>query len=218
MATNSANPAKSLNPPTDPGAKYSQTPVFISAINELNTNTDQLQKRQKLLIQIEDVLSARYRVPNKIMSYIARFNHPRAAMTSNDIPSFETILSSITGAEQINLIIHSPGGDGTIVEKMVDMCRAHLSGAGRQFRVIVPNIAKSAATVLTLGADKILMGYCSELGPIDPQVVIAVSGVTQQISAFAFVESRDKLMEQIADAAKTGSPMFGLLQQHSVHQ
>jgi hypothetical protein len=188
-------------------------PVFISAINELNTNADQLQKRQKLLIQIEDMLTARFGSPNKVMSYVVRFSHSRSGMSSNDIPSFETVLNSVTSAEQINLIMHSPGGDGTIVEKMVDMCRSHLSGKNRQFRVIGPNIAKSAATVLTLGADKVLMGYCSELGPIDPQVPIVVSGVTQWISAFAFVDSRDNLMEQIAEATKKGKPTTGLLQQ-----
>lgn len=84
-------------------------------------------------------------------------------MQTADIPNLETILSSVSGADQINLLLHSPGGDGTIVEKMVDMCRAHLAGQNRKLRVIVPNIAKSAATVLALGADQILMGYCSEL-------------------------------------------------------
>jgi len=96
---------------------------------------------------------------------------------------------------------------------MVDMCRAHLSGPNRKLRVIVPNIAKSAATVLALGADQILMGYCSELGPIDPQVPIAVSGMTQWVSAFAFVEARDKLMDQITAAIKKKEPTVGLLQQ-----
>lgn len=134
-------------------------------------------------------------------------------MLTADIPSLETVLNSISGADQINLLLHSPGGDGTIVEKMVDMCRSHLSGQNRKLRVIVPNIAKSAATVLALGADQILMGYCSELGPIDPQVPIVVSGMTQWISAFAFVEARDKLMEQIAEAIKKKEPTVGLLQQ-----
>ncbi|MGI0135044.1 MAG: SDH family Clp fold serine proteinase, partial [Candidatus Micrarchaeaceae archaeon] len=131
-----------------------------------------------------------------------------------DIPHLETVLNSISGADQINLLLHSPGGDGTIVEKMVEMCRSHLSGGqNRKFRVIVPNIAKSAATVLALGADQILMGYCSELGPIDPQVVVAVSGMTQSVSAFAFVEARDKLMAQIAEAIKKNEPTVGLLTQ-----
>jgi hypothetical protein len=133
-------------------------------------------------------------------------------MSSNDIPTFESVLASISGAEQINLLLHSPGGDATIVDKMVDMCRSHLSGRRKAFRVIVPNIAKSAATVLALGSDKILMGYCSELGPIDPQVAIAVSGVTQWVSALSFVDSRDKLLKDIANAVKQGKPTQGLLQ------
>jgi ClpP class serine protease len=54
---------------------------------------------------------------------------------------------------------------------MVDMCRTHLAGTDQKLRVIVPNIAKSAATLFALGADEILMGYLSELGPIDPQVL-----------------------------------------------
>ena len=201
------------NPPVDPTAKYSQAPVFLGIINELNAHQDQLQKRQKLITQIEELLTSRYEANNRLISYIFRFGHPRSSMSSNDIASFADILKSVSGAQQINLILHSPGGDGTIVEKMVDMCRSHLSGEDRKLRVIVPNIAKSAATVLALGADKILMGYCSELGPIDPQVPISVSGVTQWISALAFVESRNKLMEQIAEATAKQKPIAGLLQQ-----
>ncbi len=134
-------------------------------------------------------------------------------MNTADIPSLEAVLSSISGANQINLLLHSPGGDGTLVEKMVEMCRTHLSGQNGKLRVIVPNIAKSAATLLTLGADQILMGYCSEIGPIDPQVSTTVSGMPQWVSAFAFVEARDKLMDKIADASKKKEPTVGLLQQ-----
>jgi hypothetical protein len=187
--------------------------MFLGVINELNVNQDQLQKRNRLIAEIEDLLGTRYGAKNRLMSYVFRFGHARASMTSNDIPSFESVLNSLDGAEQINLLLHSPGGDATIVEKMVDMCRSHLSGKRKAFRVIVPNIAKSAATVLALGADKIVMGYCSELGPIDPQVQIAVSGVTQSVSALSFVESRDKLMNEIEEAIKHGKPTVGLVQQ-----
>lgn len=197
----------------DPGKKFSQSPMFLGVINELNVNLDQLQKRNKLIAEIEDLLSTRYGARNRLMSYVFRFGHARASMTSSDIPSFESVLNSLAGAEQINLLLHSPGGDATIVEKMVDMCRSHLSGERKAFRVVVPNIAKSAATVLALGADKIVMGYCSELGPIDPQVQIAVSGVTQWVSALSFVESRDKLMSEIEEAVKHGKPTVGLVQQ-----
>lgn len=201
-----------LTPP-DPNAKLQQTPVFMAVMNELNVNSDQLQKRQQLIKKIETALSDRFGAPNRLISYVLRFGHARTSMHTADIPHLKTLLDSLPSADQINVLLHSPGGDGTIVEKIVEMCRAHLSGGNRKLRVIVPNIAKSAATVLALGADEILMGYCSELGPIDPQVPIAVSGITQWVSAFAFVEARDKLMAQITEAVQKNEPTVGLLQQ-----
>ena len=206
-------PGPPTGPPPDPDTKYKGTPVFMAIINELNLNADQLSKRQKLIAEIEAGLTARYGSPNRLISYVLRFGHARTSMHTSDVPSLETALNSISGAGQINLLLHSPGGDGTIVEKIVAMCRSHMFGEKRKFRVVVPNIAKSAATLLALGADQILMGYCSELGPIDPQVPIVVSGMTQWVSAFAFVEARDKLMEQIAKAWKNKTPTVGLLQQ-----
>lgn len=205
-----------LSPPNiapEPSSKYQNTPVFMTVLSELNVNLDQLARRQKLVAEIEAALDSRYGKGNRVVSYISRFGHSRTMMQTQDIPHLETALNSISGANQINLVLHSPGGDGTIVEKMVEVFRAHLSKTNRKFRVIVPNIAKSAATLLTLGADLILMGYCSELGPIDPQVAIAVSGVTQWVSAFAFVDARDKLMEQISEAVGKKQPTAGLLQQ-----
>jgi len=210
MATPSVA-AGTLSP--DPATKYAGTPIYMAVLGELNVNADQLLKRQKLIKEIETALTARYGSANRLISYVLRFGHARTLMQTGDIPNLETTLNSISAADQINLILHSPGGDGTIVEKMVDMCRAHLTGQNRKLRVIVPNIAKSAATILALGADQILMGYCSELGPIDPQVPIAVSGITQWVSAFAFVEVRDKLMDQIVEATKKKEPTVGLLQQ-----
>lgn len=38
------------------------------------------------------------------------------------------------------------------------------------FSVIIPFVAKSAATMIAIGADEIVMGPTSELGPIDPLV------------------------------------------------
>ncbi len=199
--------------PAEPSAKFEDMPVFMTVLNELNVNSEQLHKRQKLIAEIEKSLTDRYGCANRLICYVLRFGHARTLMHTSDIPHLETLLTSIHDTEQINLLLHSPGGDGTIVEKMVEICRSHLSGQNRKLRVIVPNIAKSAATVLALGADQILMGYCSELGPIDPQVLIAVSGMTQFVSAFAFVEARDKLMGQIAEALKKNEPTVGLLQQ-----
>jgi hypothetical protein len=200
-------------PPINPLAKVQQTLAFVNIISELDVNRDQLNKRQKIILDIETLLTSKYSASNRMISYIFRFGHPRASINFADIAALETVLNSISGSQQLNVLLHSPGGDGAIIEKIVDMCRSHLAGKNRKLRVIVPNIAKSPATVFALGADQIIMGYCSELGPIDPQVPIVVSGMTQWISALAFVESRDSLIAQIKEATKTNEPTAGLLQQ-----
>ncbi len=204
------------NPPDDAqksAAKVSTAPIFVQVLNECNVNNDQLAKRQKLIIKMEETLTKRYGSANRLVSYVLRFGHAKTMMSTSDVPSLASMLSTVSGADQINLLVHSPGGDGTIAEKLIDMCRSHLSGQNQKLRVIVPNLAKSAATILALGADEILMGYVSDLGPIDPQIPIVVSGATQWVSAFAFVEARDKLVEQINVAIKKKEPTAALLQQ-----
>jgi len=200
-------------PQPSPEAKVKQSQTYLGILGELDINADQWNRRKSLIGQLEEKLSERYGARNRLMSYIFRSGHPRAMITSADVSSFESVVSSLAGAEQINLIIHSPGGDGTIIEKMVEMSRSHCVGANRKFRVIVPNIAKSAATLLALGSDTIVMGYCSELGPIDPQLVINVSGAFQQISAQSFVDARDSLLQEIQKAASEKKDAMGYLQQ-----
>jgi hypothetical protein len=214
-------PGAPTNPPAGPpndemqaAAKVNTQPVFVSVLNECNVNIDQLARRQKLIGVIEDLLTKRFGGTNRLVTYTMRFGHQRTMMHTADVPSLQSILSSVAGADQINLQIHSPGGDGTIAEKLVDMCRSYLSNTpNRKFRVIVPNLAKSAATILALGADEILMGHISELGPIDPQIPMIVSGATQWVSAFAFVEARDNLVKEINQAAQKKQPTVALLQQ-----
>ncbi|MEW6438010.1 MAG: hypothetical protein AB1508_12675 [Pseudomonadota bacterium] len=193
--------------------KFGRDRLLATIIGELNINQDQLSKRQELIKKIEKKLTEKYKAENKLISYIIRFGHAKAMMSSADIASLASILASVKHADQLNVILHGPGGDGSIVEKMVEMCRDHLPRHSQVLRVIVPNIAKSAATVFALGADKIIMGYCSELGPIDPQVPVVNSGVTQFISAWAYVEAREKLMEKIAEAVKKNEPTVGFLTQ-----
>ena len=67
----------------------------------------------------------------------------------------------------ILLILYSLGGSieaGYLISKT---CKRLSNG---KFVVAVPRKAKSAATLLSLGADEIHMGLMSELGPIDPQI------------------------------------------------
>ena len=66
----------------------------------------------------------------------------------------------------LDLIIDSGGGDIGVAVKIVEICE-HYSD---KFTVIVPFLAKSAATIIALSADDLILGKVGELGPIDPQV------------------------------------------------
>lgn len=71
----------------------------------------------------------------------------------------------------VDLLLQTPGGDVDQAERIVLICRKRV-GAGT-FRVIVPDSAKSAGTLIAIAADEIVMGEPSELGPIDPQIMLA---------------------------------------------
>jgi ATP-dependent protease ClpP protease subunit len=132
-----------------------------------------------------------------------------ASIDSDDIPAFGDILMSVGEVDQLNLIINSPGGDGTVAEKIIELCRAYC----KEFNVIVPNRAKSAATIIALGGDQIVMGYCSELGPIDAQVMIIVGGIPHYISAQSFLDARDVLEDRYRKAIKEKQDPKPVLQQ-----
>lgn len=64
------------------------------------------------------------------------------------------------------LVIDSGGGYAQAAFQIANLFRRHAGG----FVAVVPRYAKSAATLLTLGADEILMGEDAELGPLDAQL------------------------------------------------
>jgi hypothetical protein len=115
-----------------------------------------------------------------------------------DILLFEDLLRTTGGAQEGYLIINSPGGDGNVAEKIITMCRQRFT---KSFKVIVPNFAKSAAMMIALGSDKILMGYLAELGPIDPQLGNPVAGGL--IPARSFIDG----LEMIRSNIKKGDPV-----------
>lgn len=88
-------------------------------------------------------------------------------ISRGDAKGFEDVLSS-TDRKKGDLLINSRGGMPNAAEKILMMCRNYFS---ESFEVIVPDYAKSAATMIAIGADKINMGHLSELGPVDPQLV-----------------------------------------------
>jgi hypothetical protein len=178
--------------------------ILSSVLEEHDLVAAQRTKRKELL----EALEAKAPAGTKC-AYISFFCSDQASLDSGDVPAIGDILASVGDVDELNLLISGPGGDGTIAEKLIELCRAYC----KIFRVIVPNRAKSAATVIALGADEIVMGFCSELGPIDAQVPIVVGGLVRWISAQSFIDSRDSLLDRYAKAVKKKEDTKAILQQ-----
>jgi hypothetical protein len=70
-------------------------------------------------------------------------------------------------SKDILLVLLNGGGSIEPAFQISKLCKAY---ARNRFLVIVPRDAKSAATLLAIGADEIHMGPLGQLGPIDPQL------------------------------------------------
>jgi len=139
----------------------------------------------------------------KLIIYIANFNHPMGAIHLTDVLPFEEVLRT-TESDYIDLLINSPGGEINATEKLVTMLRERF----KDIRVIIPNQAKSAATMIALASDGIVMGYLSELGPIDSQISIPnPDGTVRQVPAQSVIDSIELLTEKIDQAKREGTPL-----------
>ena len=89
-------------------------------------------------------------------------------ITDAVITPFADAVGDVHHDASLDLMLTSPGGDGETAKRMATMCHADRD----DFRVIVPETAASAATLLALAAETILMTSTSVLGPVDPQIFL----------------------------------------------
>ncbi|HWS85270.1 MAG TPA: hypothetical protein VN207_13530 [Ktedonobacteraceae bacterium] len=89
-----------------------------------------------------------------------------------DKDSFDEVTRSLQKGSKIDILLHSPGGLAEATESIVALLRERFS----HIRFIIPNVAKSAATMLAMSGEQLLMDDRSELGPTDPQMIFRQDG------------------------------------------
>jgi len=116
--------------------------------------------KKQLIRQIEGLRSSR------VITYVTsdRQGPFNARIAMDVIPLISKQLRTIQKKENIDLFIYSAGGDTMVPWRLVSMIREYCD----KFSVLVPYKAHSAATMIALGADEIVMSDLSELSPIDP--------------------------------------------------
>lgn len=124
------------------------------------------------------------------------------AVFAHNITYLEELLFDAQPDQPLHLLLASPGGDGEAAIRMVRSIQSRCT----ELTIIVPDMAKSAATLMCLGADRILIGPSGDLGPVDPQVSIERS----LVSAKEIVSAVDDAEARIKNAPDT-FPLFAAL-------
>ncbi len=153
---------------------------------------------------------------SKVIVYLTGDRLPFGARIAEDAvrPLYDHLLNlefDGNGEKRIDLFLYSRGGDVSVPWRIVSMIREFCD----EFNVLIPYRAQSAATLLSMGADNIIMGKKAELGPIDPTLVKATIGETavppqeiavEDVNSFlSFVKERANINDQDAVANILGS-------------
>jgi hypothetical protein len=164
--------------------------------------------REPAIKEVEKHLGGR-----TLVTFFTSFHHV-VEINTDDCDMLQSVLQHIDLKNGLALMIDSPGGDGLAAELIVNTCRAY-SGTG-DYWAIVPASAKSAASMICMGASKIMMAAPSELGPIDPQIIRREGNVWRQFSAYGLVSSYDKLFSNAVKSKGNLEPFMQQLQRFDV--
>ena len=95
-------------------------------------------------------------------------NTPNLQVGDDDMNAFMAAVHQLKRERGLDLILHTPGGDIAATEALVQYLWTMFD---KDIRVIVPQLAMSAGTMIACSAKQIVMGKQSSLGPIDPQIM-----------------------------------------------
>jgi len=140
-------------------------PTYQELINK--TGWGPPQQREYRLAKIHEIQNHTGR---PLILYAANFikgaQVPNNSIDDTDITAFSDLVQEIN-PPALDVILHSPGGLVESAERIVNLLRAKFT----DIRFIIPHSAYSAATLIALSGNVILMDDRSALGPIDPQIL-----------------------------------------------
>ena len=94
---------------------------------------------------------------------IAYWNNPRGSVCHNDVVALYEVLEKLGKQETLYLFLKSSGGNGQAALRLVNLLRQYCA----RLVTLVPLECASAATMIALGANEILMGPMAYLTSVD---------------------------------------------------
>ena len=117
---------------------------------------------------------------------------PQYSITETDVQGFMETISGLN-SNQLDLILHTPGGSAEVAEQIVNYLRQKFTTV----RIIVPQAAMSAGTLISCSADEVIMGHHSSLGPTDPQIRLPTKTGSRYVPAQTIVDQFEEVDEKI---------------------
>lgn len=151
-------------------------------------------RRQDAIREIQDATG------RKLICYISG---SAGYIERDDIIPLTDLLYRVEPGIKLDLMLHTLGGDVDAAEKIAGLLLKTVGPDG-ELRVIVPHCAKSAGTLISLAAHSIVMSDTSELGPIDPQLVMATpDGMQLSRPAQSYIDAYEDVLKQIKDGTES---------------
>ena len=140
--------------------------------------------RRKYLKKLHNITNR-----NIIAYYSGWLQKPGISATEINDDDKNGFMNAIYGLDRdkgLDLILHTPGGNIAATESIVNYLHKMFED---NIRVIIPQLAMSAGTMIACASKEIVMGKESSIGPIDPQF----GGV----STYAVIEEFKRAIEEI---------------------
>ncbi len=177
--------------------QYRKTDVFKQDISEL-------AKPQPITIK-EAVENVEESFNGDVITYIMNPNQG-SIIEPNDALHLNNLLATMTSRQKgagkkfkkIIIVLNSGGGILEAAIKMVKIVETYAN----EFEVIVPLMAKSAATIIALKAHTLYLTPVSELGPVDP-VVQSPTNPSIRVPAQAIEQFISQYGSQLKNTDKT---------------
>jgi len=166
---------------------------LLAEVNETGNYGASEKRSREIVTEVENIIEKR-----ALFYFASEAGIDEGSLiTDEDAFVIENLLSVPTEKKDLVLVLHSNGGLAISAERIIGVCRSYCKkqGAGNKFLVLIPKKAKSAGTILALGAHNIYLRETAELGPVDPQFsVIDNAGNRTFTPAYLHVDAIENLI------------------------
>lgn len=160
---------------------------MILANNTLDNTT--IEVLNYYIDDIQKCINTEYNLDVDIISYTGE-------ISELVVNGFQELIEKIKNKDHLAIVLSTPGGSATAVEKMVQIIRHHY----KEVYFIIPNFAMSAGTIFSMSGDKIFMDYASTLGPIDPQIL---NQDNRWVPALGYIDKVEEFISKSQQGALT---------------